>query len=192
MCWFSWDRLTVPWWFYRKNCFLKESGLINLEVVETLKHEGVTVIRVTMQTLPQTLFETGSIDSDTQKGFGRPTLHNGALLKPLKRWCKLMTMRQEQFKSIPTFCGMTTGCLSTILQGRCELGWTYRGSAYYQLIHQVNKEKQLEWAHAHLQEYFEDVVWLDETTVQLHFSLLPTCNWARLYNSHLVDGNNVR
>lgn len=82
--------------------------------------------------------------------------------------------------------------LSTILRGRCELGWTYRGSVYYQLIHQVNKEKQLEWARAHLQEYFEDVVWLDETTVQLHFSLLPTCNWARLYNSHLVDGNNVR
>ena len=34
--------------------------------------------------------------------------------------------------------------LSMILRGRCELGWTYRGSAYYQLIHQVNKEKQLE------------------------------------------------
>ena len=57
--------------------------------------------------------------------------------------------------------------LSTILRGRRELGWTYRGSAYCQLIRQANKEKRLDWARAHLHDDFEDVVWSDETTVQL-------------------------
>ena len=57
--------------------------------------------------------------------------------------------------------------LSTILRGRRELGWTYRGSAYCQLIRQANKEKRLEWARAHIQDNFEDVVWTDETSVQL-------------------------
>ena len=57
--------------------------------------------------------------------------------------------------------------LSTILRARCELGWTYRGSAYCQLIRQANKEKRLEWARAHLHDNFEDVLWTDESSVQL-------------------------
>ena len=48
-----------------------------------------------------------------------------------------------------------------------KLGWTYRGSRYCQLICQANKEKRLDWARAHLHDDFEDVVWSDETTVQL-------------------------
>ena len=42
--------------------------------------------------------------------------------------------------------------LSMILRAWCELGWTYQGSAYCQLICQAKKEKRLEWAHAHLHE----------------------------------------
>ena len=57
--------------------------------------------------------------------------------------------------------------LSTILHVRRELGWTYRGSAYCQLIRQANKEKRLEWARAHLHDNFEDVLWTDESSVQL-------------------------
>ena len=44
---------------------LKESGLTNREVVETLKREGATVIRVTMQVVRQchkSYLETGSVD----------------------------------------------------------------------------------------------------------------------------------
>ena len=36
--------------------------------------------------------------------------------------------------------------LATILRNRRLLGWVYRGSAYFQLIHIVNKQKSLEWA----------------------------------------------
>ena len=57
--------------------------------------------------------------------------------------------------------------LSTIVRNRSELGWTYRGSAYCQLIRRENKEKRLRWATAHLHDNFDDVVWTDETTVQL-------------------------
>jgi len=35
--------------------------------------------------------------------------------------------------------------LSTILHCRLQLGWTYRGSVYCQLIKTANKEKQLLW-----------------------------------------------
>ena len=57
--------------------------------------------------------------------------------------------------------------LSTIVRNRLTLGWTYRGSAYCQLIRQQNKEKRLQWAQTYLHDDFENVIWSDETTVQL-------------------------
>ena len=63
---------------------LKERGLTNREVIETLKHEGATVIQVTMQVVHfhKHYLETGSFDR--RKGSGRPTLHTGALLKTIE------------------------------------------------------------------------------------------------------------
>jgi len=57
--------------------------------------------------------------------------------------------------------------LATILRNRIQLGWTYRGSAYCQLIRQENKQKRLDWARSYLHDNFENVIWSDETTVQL-------------------------
>ena len=54
--------------------------------------------------------------------------------------------------------------LRTILRSRQQLGWTFRGSAYCQLIRDANKAKQLEWA---LQHTFDDVIWSDEASIQL-------------------------
>ena len=57
--------------------------------------------------------------------------------------------------------------LATIVRSRLELGWTYRGSAYCQLIRNANKQKRYDWAKANLHDDFENVIWSDETTVQL-------------------------
>lgn len=57
--------------------------------------------------------------------------------------------------------------LTTILLNRHQLGWVYRGSAYCQLIRQANKQKQLDWACTYLHDSFDDVIWSNETTVQL-------------------------
>ena len=48
-----------------------------------------------------------------------------------------------------------------------SLGWTFRGSAYYQLIREVKKAKRLQWAVEHQDLNFDDVVWTDECTIQL-------------------------
>ena len=42
--------------------------------------------------------------------------------------------------------------LHTILCCRTSLGWTFRGSVYSQLIHDVNKVKRLAWATVNLGE----------------------------------------
>ena len=57
--------------------------------------------------------------------------------------------------------------LKTILRCRSSLGWTYRGSAYCQLIREANKVKRLNWARDHMDDDFEDVIFTDECTVQL-------------------------
>ena len=58
----------------------------------------------------------------------------------------------------------------TIFRCRKELGWTFRGSAYCQLLRNANKIKRLEWAKQYIDEAedgFEDVIFTDETSVQL-------------------------
>ena len=60
--------------------------------------------------------------------------------------------------------------LCTILRCRTALGWTFRGSAYCQLIREENKQKRLGWARMYVEEAktgFQDVIWSDESTVQL-------------------------
>ena len=57
--------------------------------------------------------------------------------------------------------------IRTILRCRTALGWTYRGSAYCQLIREANKQKRLQWCELNKDDSFDDVVWSDESTIQL-------------------------
>ena len=57
--------------------------------------------------------------------------------------------------------------LRTILRCRKALGWNYRGSAYCQMIRDVNKEKRLQWAKENEHNDFQDVIWTDESTIQM-------------------------
>ena len=121
---------------------LKESGLTSREVVEALKREGATVIRVTTQVVRRChkrYLQTGSIER--RKGSERPTLRNSALLNTIE---DVMQADDEatavQIRSYLLRHGHGLLSLSTILRGRLELGWTYRGSAYCQLIRQANND----------------------------------------------------
>ena len=58
-------------------------------------------------------------------------------------------------------------CLRTVLRCRRSLAWTFRGSAYCQMLREVNKAKRLQWALENQGLDFDDVVWTDECTVQL-------------------------
>ena len=62
------------------------------------------------------------------------------------------------------------GCyvsLTTILHNCQQLGLIYCNLAYCQLIRNENKQKQLEWARANLSNNFDDVIWCDESSIQL-------------------------
>ena len=57
--------------------------------------------------------------------------------------------------------------LRTVLRCKASLGWTFRDSAYCQLIRRTNKEKRLVWARENVDLDFKRVVRTDECTVQL-------------------------
>ena len=82
-------------------------------------------------------------------------------------WCcydgELMRQRLKNFALFYS----STGWWFPILRGQKTLGWSFRGAAYCQLIRDIKKMKRLEWAREHLEDDFEDVVWTDETSIQL-------------------------
>lgn len=55
----------------------------------------------------------------------------------------------------------------TVLRCRSSLGWTFRGSAYCQMIREANKEKRLLWCQENKSLEFDDVIWTDESSIQL-------------------------
>ena len=57
--------------------------------------------------------------------------------------------------------------LWTVLRCRSVLGWTFRGSAYCQLIRGVNKQKWLARARQYIGDDFSNVVWTDKCSVQM-------------------------
>ena len=52
---------------------------------------------------------------------------------------------------------------STVLRCRTSLGWTFRGSAYCQLIRDANRSKRLLWAKENVELNFGDVIWTDKS-----------------------------
>ena len=134
---------------------LKERCLTNREVVAVLKREG-DMVYVTIQMVRRChkrYVKTGSIAR--WQGSGRPTLRTAALLQTIE---DIMQADDEatvvQIHSYLLQRSQRLLSLSRILGAQHELGWTYQGLAYCQLIHQANKEKHLEWARAHLHDNF--------------------------------------
>ena len=58
------------------------------------------------------------------------------------------------------------------------LSWTSCKSTYCNLICAQIKEKRIEWAKRYLHDGFEDVVWMDKTTVQLETVFAIVRTWA--------------
>ena len=59
--------------------------------------------------------------------------------------------------------------LRTVLRCRRQLGWTYNGSKYCQLVREANKTKRFAWAKKLVddKETFDDVIFTDESSIQL-------------------------
>lgn len=149
----------------RRVVALKRDGLTNSAIVLILEREGILTDTRVVQRLYKRFCETGSIAR--KSGSGRPTLLTATVLRVIEEMMQSddeTTALQLQRRLRQQGADIS---LTTILRGRRKLGWTFHRSAYCQLIREVNKQKRLEWARDHLADDFSDVIWSDETTVQL-------------------------
>lgn len=136
-------------------------------IKKLLAAEGVSVSRVAIWKFLAKYKRTGTIAR--QEGSGRKSLLTRQILAIVEeQMLKDDETTAHQLHKILLEKGINVSQRS-ILRWRKRLGWTFRGSAYCQLIRQKNKEKRLQWAREHLNESedgFADVIWSDESSIQ--------------------------
>lgn len=152
----------------RRILHFKEKRCSLAEIVKCLNEENISASKTGVWSFLKKYNQTG--ECSRKKGSGAPTIINEEVRELIDT---AMDRDDEttavQLKKMLNEHGYDIS-LSTILRCRRSLGWTFRGSAYCQLIRQQNKEKRLAWAVKYLPECetgFKDVIYTDETSVQL-------------------------
>ena len=134
-------------------------------IAKLLRQENLKVSRVGVAKFLERFVETRSLSR--KPASGRPPS-----ITPEMRALVEAKMREDDETTAYQLCALLLShgyniSRRTVLRCRSQLGWTFRGSAYCQLIRHANKVKRLEWAREHLHDSFDNVVWTDECSVQL-------------------------
>ena len=134
-------------------------------IARVLEEEGVKVSRFGVHKFVQHYNETGSIER--KEGSGRLSVVTTTVKELVNQQMeKDDETTAHQLHHMLMENGIQIS-FRTILRCRTALGWTFRGSAYCQLIREANKVKRLEWSQRYKDDDFEDVIWTDESTIQL-------------------------
>ena len=117
--------------------------------------------RMGIHNLLQKHRETNNIER--RPSSGRPT----KMTAPVKALVEQQMRDDDETMAVQLYALLLRhGHTMTVLRCRAALGWTFRGSAYCQLIRQQNKVKRLQWAQEHLSDGFDNVIWTDEKRAQ--------------------------
>ena len=153
----------------QKIIFYNSQELLPSQIVSALKVEDIHTTRQTVARFLRRFQQTKTIA--LEKGSGRPSK-----ITPQVRYIVDQAMKDDdettatQVHKHLTAHGISIS-FSTIIRCHSMLGWTFRRSKYCQLIRQQNKIKRFLWACDNFNEAatngFSDVIWTDETTVQL-------------------------
>lgn len=146
--------------------YLRSQGLKAPTIAKMLREEEkLSCTRVGVAKFLKKFDETGSLNR--RSGSGQPS----KITAEIKAIVEEQMQRDDETTAVQLHRLLNDRgysiSLRTILRCRTSLGWTFRGSAYCQLIRDVNKGKRLAWAREHLGETFEDVVYTDECSVQM-------------------------
>ena len=134
-------------------------------ITKLLRNEGLSASRQGVAEFLRRYESRGTIKR--KPGSGRPSKVTAEIKQIVEEQMRLDDeTTATQLHALLNSCGYSLS-LRTILRCRTSLGWTFRGSSYYQLIRNVNKVKRLEWAKENIGKDFGDVVWTDECSIQL-------------------------
>ena len=140
-------------------------GLKAPSICEIIRNEGMTTSRVGIHKFLRRFEMYGSIERKT--GSGPPS----KITAEVKRIVEEKMREDDETTAYQLHLLLTSRAISislrTVLRCRTSLGWTFRGSAYCQLIRDANKVKRLDWAKEYKDDDFTNVIYTDECTVQL-------------------------
>ena len=148
--------------------YLSSQGYKPPTIARMLEEEGMKASRRGIGKFLKVFKETGTIAR--QQGSGRPSKITGEVKNIVEEQMRAndeTTAHQLHALLVSKGYGLS---LRTVLRCRVALGWTFRGSAYCQLIREENKQERLEWARKNLHEAangFQDVIFTDEASIQL-------------------------
>ena len=146
--------------------FFHEQGYRPPRISDLLLQEGISASRSGIARLIQRYEETSSIDR--RAGSSRPTKITDEMKFIVDGQMEKDDEMTVQELHATVYDGGYSVSKSTVLRCRKALGWTFRGSAYCQMIREANKVKRLEWARAYASKAdtgFLDVIWTDETSI---------------------------
>ena len=145
---------------------LREDHMTVSAIAEQLSKEGIRVSVRGINGVLSRYRTTGSVLR--QPGSGRKSVLQDSCVQALvDRW---MTDDDELTGKQIAGRLAQVGVNSTprsVLRLRKSLGWTVHGAHYCQLIRDANKTKRFQWAQAHQSDAFHDVIWTDESSIQL-------------------------
>ena len=140
-------------------------GLKPYTIAKVLEEEGIKVCRFGVHKFLVTYRETGSVERRPGSGqLSKITMQVKELVEEQMQKNDETTAYQLHHLLVENGIEIS---FRTILCCRTTLGWTFRGSAYCQLIREEKKVKRLQWSEQHKDDNFDDVIWIDEATVQL-------------------------
>ena len=119
-------------------------------IAKRLKEEGLSGSRRGIDKFLKRFQETGSIAR--QPGQGRPSKITSEIKEIVEAQMRLDDETMAiQLHQLLISRGYNIG-KRTVLRCRTSLGWTFRGSAYCQLIREANKAKRLAFAQKYVEE----------------------------------------
>ena len=134
-------------------------------IVKLMRDEGLQCSRVGIAKFLKKFRETGTIKR--RAGSGRPP----KVTAEIKRLVEEQMRLDDETTAVQLHRLLQSKghdiSIKTILHCRSSLGWTFRGSAYCQHIREANRVKRLAWAREHLHDSFDEVIWSDESSIQM-------------------------
>ena len=151
-------------------------GLRPYTIAKVLEEEGIKVCRYGVYKFLVTYRETGSVQRQSGSGrLSKTTMQVKELVEEQMQKDDETTAYQLHHLLVENGIEIS---LKTVLRCRTTLGWTFRGSAYCQLIREANKVKRLQWSEQHKDDNFDDVIWTNEaTTIRNSPAILLSKNW---------------
>ena len=144
---------------------LRREGFKAPSITKILRKENIAVTRAGVHEFLRRFDERGCIMRTL--GSGRPSKVTSEIKGIVERQMRVDDeTTATQLQSLLVAKGYNLS-LKTILRCRSSLGWTFRGSAYCQLIREENMQKRLDWVLTVQFEKFENVIFTDECTVQM-------------------------